>query len=141
MGQASISEIINAPEKKVFEVVTDFSKYPEFLSDVKRVSILDQQPGKKLVEFEISIIKSFRYQLMITEKPYNEVSWVFHTGDLFKENNGLWKMKDGGEGKTQVEYSLTARFNMFVPGMIEKKLIEVNMPSMMKAFKERVESL
>jgi coenzyme Q-binding protein COQ10 len=139
MAQAAISEIFNAPPKAVFSVVADFGHYPEFISDVKRVSIIDTQGDKKLVEYEISIIKTFRYQIWTTEKPYSEISWKFHTGDLFKDNFGKWTFKELEGGRTSVEYSISAKFNLFVPGMIEKKLIEVNLPSMMKAFKQRVE--
>lgn len=142
MGKAAISDVFDVPSKKVFQAVTDYSHYSDFLSDVKRVSIIDSsQENKKLVEFEINVVKTFRYQVLLTEEPYHRVSWKFHTGDLFKENTGIWTFKDREDGKCDVEYSLEAKFGMFVPGMIEKKLIEVNLPTMMKAFKERAESL
>lgn len=139
MGKASISEVFNAPAKAIFNVITDYGRYPEFLPEVKRVSVIDSKPEKKLVEFELQIVKTFRYQLWLIEKPYFEVSWKFHTGDIFKENSGHWKLKELEDGKTQVEYEIMAKFGLFVPGMIEKKLIEVNLPSMMKAYRERIE--
>ena len=94
------------------------------------------------MEFEIQVIKSFRYQLWLFEKPFTEVSWKFHSGDLFKENNGGWKFKDLGDGRTQADYKISAKLGLFMPGlgMIEKKLIEVNFPSMMKSYKARVEA-
>jgi coenzyme Q-binding protein COQ10 len=141
MSQASTSEVFNSPIKTVFKVLADYSSYPQVTTDIKRVSIIDDTPEKKLVEFELQIIKSFRYQLWLFEKPFNEISWKFHSGDLFKENTGSWKLKDLGDGKTQVDYMINAKFGLFVPGMIEKKLIEVNLPSMMKAYKTRAENL
>lgn len=141
MAKANIEGVFNAPIKKVFEVISDFSSYPEFLSDVKRVSVIDSSnPEKKLVEMEIEIIKSFRYQIWVYENPYSEVWWKFHTGDLFKDNSGSWKLRDMGDGKTKVNYELNVKFGLFVPGMIEKKLIEVNLPSMLNSYKQRVES-
>jgi coenzyme Q-binding protein COQ10 len=141
MGQATTSAVFNAPLKKVFQAITDYNKYPEFMSDVKRVSVVESTAEKKLVEFELSIIKTFRYQLWLFEQPENEVSWKFHTGDIFKDNSGYWKLKDMGDGKTHVDYMINAKFGILVPGMIEKKLIETNLPSMMEAFKKRSESL
>jgi coenzyme Q-binding protein COQ10 len=140
MAQASISEIFNAPQKASFQAVADYSNYPSFLDDVKRISIIDGSADKKLVEYELQIIKSFRYQLWTFEKPFSEISWKFHSGDLFKENFGKWSFKDLGDGRTQVDYNITAKFNLFVPGMIEKKVVEVNLPKMMNAFKQRAES-
>jgi coenzyme Q-binding protein COQ10 len=141
MGQANTSGIFKAPIAKVFKVITDYGSYPQFMSDVKRVSVIEAGPDKKLVEYELQIIKTFRYQLWMFEKAPTDVSWKFHTGEMFKENSGSWKLTDLGDGTTKAEYSLTAKFGVFVPGMIEKKLIEVNLPTMMKSFTQRIESL
>lgn len=140
MGSVATTEIFNAPQKVVYGVIADYSAYPEFLTDVKRVSVLESQPDKKLVEYEVQVIKSFRYQLWMYEKPNFEVSWKLHDGDMFKENTGGWYLKDLGDGRTQAEYKINAKFGMFVPSMIEKKLIEVNLPSMMNAYRERIAS-
>jgi coenzyme Q-binding protein COQ10 len=140
MGKATTSATFDAPIERAFKVISDYGSYPQFMSDVKRVSVIESSPEKKLVEFELQIIKSIRYQLWMTEVANTEVAWRFHSGEMFKENTGSWKLKDLGGGKTQAEYSIDAKFGMFVPGMIEKKLIEVNLPTMMKAFKARIEN-
>ncbi len=141
MSQAKITETFNAPVKTVYKVLTDYSSYPHIMTDIKRVSVIDDSPEKKLVEFELQIIKSFRYQLWLYEKPFSQLSWKFHSGDVFKENTGSWTLKDEGENRTHVTYEISAKFGLFVPGMIEKKLIEVNLPSMMNAYKKRAEEL
>lgn len=139
MSHASLTEIFHAPIRTVYKVLVDYSAYPEIISDIKRVSIIDDSPEKKLVEFELQMIKSFRYQLWLYEKPFSQVSWKFHSGDMFKENTGSWTLKEEGADKTQVVYEISAKFGLFVPGMIEKKLIEVNLPSMMNSYKLRAE--
>jgi ribosome-associated toxin RatA of RatAB toxin-antitoxin module len=60
---------------------------------------------------------------------------------LFKDNFGKWTFREQPDGTTKVEYEINVKFNLFVPGMIEKKLIEVNLPSMMRAFKEQAEGV
>src|SRR5947207_3244664 len=100
MSEATTSEIFNASIKNIYKVLTDYSAYPEILTDIKRVSIIDNSLEKKLVEFELQIVKSFRYQLWIFEKPFSQVSWKFHSGDVFKENNGSWTLKELAENKT-----------------------------------------
>jgi hypothetical protein len=40
-----------------------------------------------------------------------------------------------------VEYEVEAKFGLLVPKMIEKTLIEVNLPTMLKAYQKRAESL
>ncbi len=140
MGKATTSATFEAPIEKAFKVISDYGSYPQFMPDVKRVSVIESTLEKKLVEFELQIIKSIRYQLWMTEVANTDVAWRFHSGEMFKENSGFWKLKDLGDGRTQAEYSIDAKFGMFVPGMIEKKLIEVNLPTMMKAFKTRIEA-
>lgn len=141
MSKANISDVFNAPLEKVYEVLSDYSKYPEFLPEVKRVSVIDaSQQNKKLIEMEISIIKTFRYQIWVSANPITEIRWTFHGGELFKDNKGSWKLKDQGDGTTKVEYELDVKFGLFVPGMIEKALVEVNLPGMLNAYRKRCES-
>jgi ribosome-associated toxin RatA of RatAB toxin-antitoxin module len=141
MANAKTSEIFNASIERVYKVLSDYGAYPDFLPEVKRASILESGSEKKLVEFEVSVIKTFRYQLWFQEIPNSQVAWKFHSGEVFKENSGVWTLKDLGDGKTRADYEINAKFGLFVPGMIEKKLIEVNFPIMMKAFKKQIETL
>ena len=96
MGQANTSGTFNAPIDKVYKVLADYSSYPQFMPEVKKVSILESSPEKKLVEYELQIIKTFRYQIWLFEKPNSEITWKFHTGEIFKENSGFWKLTDLG---------------------------------------------
>src|SRR4051812_48900484 len=112
MGRASTSAVFNAPIKTVFNVIADYSQYPKFLPEVKKVSVIDTKPDKKLIELELNVVKTFRYQIWLYEKPFYEISWKFHTGEFFKENEGFWKLKDLSPDKTQVDYQITAKFGV-----------------------------
>lgn len=141
MSEASTSCVFNTPVNNVFKVIADYSQYPKFLSEVKGVKIVEAHENKKLVEFEVQILKTFKYQLWLNEMPPQEITWTFHGGDIFKDNFGSWKLKDLGNGKTEAHYTISAKFSMFVPGMIEKKVIQSNLPSMIKSFKEKIEAM
>ena len=39
MAQASKSITINVPPERLFDVISDYEKYPEFLPEVKQVKI------------------------------------------------------------------------------------------------------
>ena len=60
-----------------------------------------------------------------------------------KVNNGGWKLKDLGNGKTEVTYSLEVELKGFFPGlgMVEKTMVSTNLPMNMKAFAKRAASL
>ena len=84
--------------------------------------------------------------LIINKKNYDnipnkKIEWSFVEGDIFKDNKGSWTFTAEGKDKTKAVYDIEVEFGIFVPGLITKKLIGSNLPSMMKKFKERAESL
>jgi len=134
---ASQTEIFNCTVPEFYQLVSDYEKYPEFLAEVKSCKLLKSEDAKKLVEFKVSVIKNFTYQMWITENAPNLVSWSFAGGDIFKTSEGSWKL-EAAEGKTKATYTVDATFGIFVPGPIAKTLLNVNLPTMMSAYHKRV---
>lgn len=137
MAAAQTIEIFPCTPEQFFSIVSDYEKYPEFLSEVKQCKVLKTEGNKKLVEFHVSVIKSFTYRLWITEDAPKRMSWTLESGDLFKTSIGSWDLADKG-GKTEARYAVDATFKVFVPGPVAKALVNVNLPNMMKAYHQRV---
>jgi ribosome-associated toxin RatA of RatAB toxin-antitoxin module len=95
-----------------------------------------------MVKFNLSLIKEISYVLKLAHRPNQEVSWSLVSGDLMKVNNGRWTLKDLGNGKTEVTYFLEVELKGFFPGlgMIEKTLVNTNLPLTMKAFGKKAAS-
>lgn len=140
MAQAQTTEVFNCTVEQFFTVVSDYEKYPEFLPEVKSCEVVQEEGGKKLVEYSISLIKNFTYRLWMNEEVPNEVSWEFASGDIFKSSVGHWKLTEEA-GQTRAEYWIDAKFTLFVPGPVAKALVNVNLPSMISAYHKRVEEL
>lgn len=140
MPGASTSIVMDVPAKTIYDVVLDFERYPEFLPDVKRTKV--EKKGKNLVaEFEISVIRKINYKLSFTATPHKKVTWTFLGGDIFKDNTGSWEFEELKKNATKVTYTVDVDFGLFVPSLITNKLVGHNLPTMMKRFKERAESL
>jgi ribosome-associated toxin RatA of RatAB toxin-antitoxin module len=140
MPGASTSIVMDVPAKTIYQVVTDFESYPEFLPDVRKAVVAKK--GKNLqADFEISVIKTIRYSLAFSLDPHKKVSWTFVKGDIFKDNQGEWTFEELKKGQTKVTYNIEVDFGLFVPSMITNKLVGHNLPTMMKRFKERAEGL
>jgi coenzyme Q-binding protein COQ10 len=140
MPGASTSLVMNVTPKQIYDVVVDFESYPDFLPDVKKVTV--EKKGKSMiVQFEISVIKKINYTLSFSLVPGKKISWTFLKGDLFKSNNGSWEFEEIKKGQTKATYNIEVDFGLFVPSMITNKLVGHNLPSMMKKFKDRAESL
>lgn len=140
MAGASTNETFPCTREQFFNLITDFEKYPEFLSEVKSCKVIEAKGNKKLVEFQVNVIKTFSYRLSMTLDSPQKLSWVLDSGDLFKTSIGSWELKEVG-GQTQATYAVEATFKIFVPGPVAKALVNVNLPNMMRAYKDRVKKI
>ena len=52
---------IHAPMKKVYEVISDFEAYPDFLSETKKVVIEEQSGNIIRANFTVSVLKKINY--------------------------------------------------------------------------------
>lgn len=140
MASASRTETFDCSLAQFFSVIADYESYPQFIPEVAQITVLETQGQRKLVEFHVNMIKSIRYKIWLTATPPGRVEWTWHSGDVFKSQSGSWSLKEK-DGKTEATYSIDASFGLLVPGAVTKKLVEVNLPIMMKAYHQRVREL
>jgi ribosome-associated toxin RatA of RatAB toxin-antitoxin module len=140
MASASHTEVFNCSMDQFYKIISDYNKYADFLSEVKDCHVVEDHGTKKLVEYTVSVVKSFSYSLWMYETPPNKITWEFAGGDLFKTSSGSWVLEDQA-GKTKATYSVEATFKTFVPGPIAKALISVNLPNMMSSYHKRVSEI
>lgn len=141
MAQAKRTEVVDVEINKLYDVIVNYAKYPDFVDGVSSIKVLSQNETAAKVEYEINLIKSFKYIINTTQKRPTNVSWALESGDIFKKNDGSWTLKDLGNGKTEVTYALEVDLKMFAPGAILKGLTEKNLPIMMNSFFKRAKSL
>ncbi len=141
MAAAQTTETFNCEMEDFYKIITDYESYSDFLPEVKSCKIIKKTKKKKLVEYKVSIVKEFTYRLWMDESEGpNILTWELESGDLFKVSNGRWELKPNGK-KLEATYWVEAKFKMFVPGPVSKKLVSVNLPNMMKAYKKRIKEL
>lgn len=140
MASASRTEVVDVDINKLYDVLVDYEKYPEFVDGVSAIKVLSKDDKSAKVEYSLNMIKSFKYTINLKQERPNRLSWTLDSGDLFKKNDGEWKLKDLGNGKTEVTYSLDLDFKMFAPSSILSALTEKNLPSMMSSFFKRAKA-
>ena len=124
------------------QAITQFDQYPSFLSEVVGANTIpSEDPNKPQVEFEIEVIKRFRYKLEFDVSDPNNISWRLLESDFFKKNQGSWKLTDKGNGETNVVYELDVGFGLLVPGFVSKKLTEVNLPRLLESFESQAKQV
>lgn len=140
MAKASTTEVFNCTPEQFYKIIADYEHYPQFLSEVKQCKVLKTEGNRKLVEYSVAVIKSFKYSLWMSETPSTGITWEFASGDVFKTSVGSWKL-EAEAGKTRATYAVDATFSMFVPGPIANALVSVNLPNMMSAYHKRVKQV
>jgi ribosome-associated toxin RatA of RatAB toxin-antitoxin module len=138
MAQAQFEKDISVGKKKFFEIISQYEKYPEFVSGVNKIEVQRKAPGKARVTYHISIMKDIEYVIDITEDyDAGRVYWTLVESDMFKKNDGSWQITEKGPNQIHIVYSLDVEFKISVPGFILKKLVSGNLPSMVASFEKR----
>lgn len=137
MPQAKRTEIWDAPIETVFNVLTTYEDYPEFVDGCSSTDVISNDENGAEVEFGLNLIKKFKYILELKHDRPNGISWTFKSGDIFKKNEGHWELKDLGDGKTEVNYALEVEVKGFAPKAMVNSLTEKNLPAMLKSYHER----
>jgi coenzyme Q-binding protein COQ10 len=139
MASATRSIVIDAPPERVFDVVSDYEKYPEFLSEVKSIRTSGRQGNQVDIHYEVDVMKRIRYTLRMTEDKPQGVKWTFVEGEVMKDNTGGWVLEALPDGKTKATYTVDVALGLLVPKALVTAMVESSLPKMLEAFKKRVE--
>jgi len=140
MASVETVEIFDCTPDQLFSIITDYENYGDFISEIDYCEIIEDEGDRKLVEYNINMVKTFTYRLWMEKTDDYKVEWSLESGDLFKVSNGSWELEADGD-QTKATYSVEAQFKMFIPGPIAKKAMNVNLPNMMRSYRERIEEL
>jgi len=141
MAKAERSIEINAPIEAVWKVISDYERYPEFLSDAKRVVVRNRSGNTVEVENEISVVgTSVKYTLRMVEDAPQGLHWSLVSGAFMKSNDGGWALRSLAPDRTQADYSIDIGVGMLVPKAVINALVETGLPKMLESFKARAES-
>lgn len=137
MANVERTEVFDSPIDKVYQVIVDYSKYPEFVAGCDEVEVLENNDTGARVKYFLNLIKKFSYIIKMKHNKPTKVEWELESGDIFKVNSGSWTLKDLGNGKTEVTYKVDLDFKVMAPKMIVNKVVSSNFPAMMKAYQKR----
>jgi coenzyme Q-binding protein COQ10 len=139
MAGATRSIVINAPMEKIWKVITDYERYPEFLSEVKKTRTANRKGNEVDVHYEAEVVKTIKYTLHFKEEPPSKLSWSFIEGDYMKNNRGGWTLEDVGNGQVKATYNIEVELGSFVPKTLVNGLVDGQLPKVLEAFKKQAE--
>jgi len=140
MPGATRTIVINAPVEKVFDVISNFERYPEFLPEVKEIRTSNRQGDTVDVHYKVDVVKTIRYTIRAVQERPRRLAWTYVEGEVMKDNKGSWLLEPEGEGKTRATYNVEMALGALVPKAIVNALVDTSLPKMLEAFKRRAES-
>ena len=140
MAGATRSVVIDAPPDRVFDVIVDYDRYAEFLSEVKEARSANRKGNEVDVHYGINLVKRIHYTLHMVEDRPRSVRWSFVRGELMRDNHGSWTLEHTPDGKTRATYSIEVGVGPLVPRSIVNALVDQSLPKMLEAFKKRSEA-
>ena len=144
MPQVKEEILLNGNLEQVYSLLVNMEQYPQFMSNVKDVKIIEEKEGLQITDWK-------------TEIEGREINWrekdIFHPqnyridfkqveGDL-KEFTGYWQLQETSEGIIVI---FKVNFALGIPGLaafinpIIKLKLATNAQEMLLSFKEKIES-
>jgi coenzyme Q-binding protein COQ10 len=145
VGSVAREVWIGAPIDRVFDVIADYARYPEFVPGVKGCRPLPASGGIRHVEYEVDLgIRRVRYVLALREQRPTRIEWSLLSGEFFSRSDGSWELSPE-RGGTRARYALDVQVNRppLVPKMVVDRVVEeltrVQLPLILEAFRARAE--
>ena len=132
--------VIDAPIERVFDVITDYESYPEFLPEMRHVQLVSRNEEIAIVSFELEIIMRVGYTVRIIEDRPGSVTWTLQDAKMMSVNNGGWNLQARGN-QTHVTYGLEIRLRGLIPKSVSTRLMGTTLPNTLACFKARAEEI
>ncbi len=139
---ASEFTTIAAPSEKVWAIVVDIEKYPEWAHDLKEVVVLDRDDQGRAIQVEFRASALGRSTHYILEYDYSQapavLAWKLVKGDIQRQITGSYHFSVNPDGGTDVRYDLEVELVVPLPGFVKRRA-EVRILNTLKELKVRAE--
>ncbi len=132
---------IGAPIERVFDVISDYEHYPEFLPEMREAHVLSRQDGVVVVRFELELVMRLSYTLRLIEDRPHALTWTLEQAKMMSQNSGGWKLAPVDAKRTHATYGLEVKLRGLIPKSVSTRLIGTTLPATMERFKTRAELL
>jgi ribosome-associated toxin RatA of RatAB toxin-antitoxin module len=136
---------IAAAIDRVWDVIVDYERYPEFVPGVLSCRVVGGAAGARHVEYEVDLaVRRVRYVLAHREVRPRRMDWSLVSGDLLARSDGSWELVEDG-GATLARYTVDVEISRpplvprFVIDRVAEELTRVQLPRTLEAFRARAE--
>lgn len=141
--RATESIVVNAAPEVVYAAVTDFANYVNWLSDFKRVEVLERDTLGRPLEVEFRAAAFGRSTTYTLRYDYShapeELRWTQIEGDLTESLHGQYRFEPAGAG-TKVTYDLEVELMVPIPAFIKARAAQRIQTQALRELKAQAES-
>ena len=139
MNKLTESIAIKAPIERVFEVITDFERYPDFLDEMEATEVIKKGKRSTQARFTAKLAAPVRYTLDFKLKGPDRVDWSLVEGDFMEANDGSWELSSLEPNLTDATFTMEVKFPFWVPASMAEGTLKSGLPGMMQGFKREAE--
>lgn len=122
--RATESTLVNAPPEVVYRVVTDFERYVDWVSDLKKIEVLERDADGRPLEIEFRAAAFGRSTTYTLHYDYSRapdvLAWHQTKGDLTSSLNGQYRFEPA-PGGTLLTYDLEVEMSVPIPSFIKSR--------------------
>ena len=133
-------EIAASPDE-VFDAITDYESFPEWISAVYEVEVKesDKEGLGEIVSFVADgKVRKIRYTLQYHYERPNRIWWDFLDGEGIKQMDGEWNIEESGDG-TAATYKVGVDAGRGIPGPVVKRSNKQTIAAVNKELKAEAE--
>jgi ribosome-associated toxin RatA of RatAB toxin-antitoxin module len=139
------SIVVAASPEQVAAVICDFPRYPEWVSAVKKIEVVEEYEDgyASQVHFVLDagvVTDEYTLQYEYAED-ISRIEWqLVAPSKMQKVQNGSYDIADNGDATSTVTYTLEVDLAIGMLGMFKRKAEKMIMDTALKELKRRVES-
>ena len=139
------SIVIDAPAERVAAVIADFPRYPEWVSAVKSIEVVEEYEDgyASQVHFVLDsgpVTDDYTLQYAYAED-LSRIEWSLTApSKMQKQQDGSYDISANPDGTSTVTYSLAVELAIGMLGMFKRKAEKMIMDTALKELKRRVEA-
>jgi len=142
--RATESIVVNAPPEAVYRVVTDFANYASWVSDLKRIEVLESDAAGRPLEVEFRAAAFGRSTTYALRYDYSrapeQLSWTQTHGDLTETLQGQYRFESDARG-TKVTYDLEVELLVPIPTFVKSRAAQRIQTQALRELKAQAELL
>jgi len=141
--RATQSLVVHAPPDVVYAVVTDFENYFAWVSDLKRIEVLERDGEGRPVEIDFRAAAFGRSTTYGLRYDYSRaptvLAWSQTHGDLTSFLRGQYRFEPSGE-ETLVTYDLEVELRVPIPAFVRSRAASRIQTQALRELKARAEA-